>query len=55
MAADGRWTFTRPDGSTIRAAEFDEVEDFEGGLARVTVDERTGYIDPEGAFVWYPE
>ena len=51
---DGYWTFIRPDGSQIRTPEFDEVEDFAGGLAAVVVGEELGYIDEEGAYVWFP-
>ena len=50
-----RWTFIRPGGGTIRAAECDEVWDFEGGLARVRIGERIGYIGLEGSYVWFPE
>lgn len=49
------WTFARPDGSLVRTAEFDEVGDFEGGLARVRVGERFGYVNAEGQYVWYPQ
>ncbi|MEM1117308.1 MAG: WG repeat-containing protein [Bacteroidota bacterium] len=48
------WTFIRPDGTQIRDAEFDEVEDFSGGLAAVIAGEQLGYIDTEGAYVWFP-
>ncbi len=52
---DGRWTFIRPNGSTIHSYDFDEVWGFRGGVARVRLGERTGYVDREGDYVWYPE
>ncbi|MEZ4382788.1 MAG: WG repeat-containing protein [Nannocystaceae bacterium] len=44
----GAWGFVRADGTTAIAAEYDEVELFSGGLARVRKGRRWGMIDVDG-------
>lgn len=60
---DDKWTFIDKTGNTITKPQFDEVSAFEGGLARITMyslndenelEERYGYINKSGDYVWYP-
>ena len=61
---NGKWTFIDKSGNQIRSPEFDEVEPFINGLAMVKIripnemdddfTEKTGYIDKNGRFVWFP-
>ncbi len=55
---DGRWGFIDTSGNLIGEARYDEVRDFKNGLARVYQyfgeDERMGYIDRAGDYVWFP-
>ncbi|RMH61418.1 MAG: WG repeat-containing protein [Bacteroidetes bacterium] len=61
----GLWGFVDKNGRMVVEPQFQEVGDFEKGLALIRVelpdperDDRTitryGYIDREGAYVWYP-
>ncbi len=58
VMVDGQWGFIDTNGNLIGNAEFDEVRDFRNGLARVYKffgeDERMGYIDGAGKYVWFP-
>jgi hypothetical protein len=58
-----KWTFIDIDGAQIADANFDEVEPFYNGLARITIfvlneenelEEEFGYINKDGDYVWYP-
>lgn len=55
---DGKWGFINTEGNTSTSLEFDRVDDFENGLARVYVftaeDEKMGYVDQGGKYVWFP-
>ena len=55
---NGRWGYVDTSGNMITDYIFDEVSSFKNGLARVVQlvdeDERLGYIDRSGKFVWYP-
>jgi len=33
---------------------FDEAKEFEGGIARIKLGTKTGYIDKAGRYVWNP-
>lgn len=58
VMVDGYWGFIDTRGNMIADAQFDEVRDFKNGLARVYKffgeDERMGYIDQSGNYVWFP-
>lgn len=41
-------------GKLVIPYRFDEVEDFDDGIARVQMDRKVGYIDHAGRFVWAP-
>ena len=55
---DRKWTFVGTRGRLLATEEFDAVDDFYGGLARVQFgtgsNPRVGYVDRSGALVWYP-
>ena len=55
---NGRWGFINRQGRLITEAIFDEVLDFRNGAARVRLDEgddqKYGYVDADGAWLWYP-
>ena len=55
---NGRWGYINTSGEMITEVVFDEVSPFKNGLARVVQfvddDERLGYIDRSGKYVWYP-
>ena len=53
------WVYIRRrDGAVAIEREFTAIEPFDGGLARVFLGhgehQRLGYIDRDGAYVWYP-
>ena len=55
---NGLWGYIDTEGNWIRDPEFADVEPFRLGLARVRLDfgedERFGYIDRSGRYVWFP-
>jgi hypothetical protein len=51
---DGMWGFINESGTIIRSPEFDEVDRFEGGVAKVWLNERMGYVGPNGDYIWIP-
>jgi hypothetical protein len=55
---NGRWGFIDKDGNWITEPDFSEVEDFRQGVGRVLLvvgdDERLGYVDRDGKYLWYP-
>ena len=54
VRTEGRWGFIDEAGTVLRGPDFDEVEAFEGGVARVWVGELMGYIGTDGQYVWIP-
>ncbi|MDX1429812.1 MAG: WG repeat-containing protein, partial [Rhodothermales bacterium] len=56
---NNQWTYVnRRTGTITIELEFYQAEDFIGGVARVKTgnseSERTGYIDRNGDYIWYP-
>jgi hypothetical protein len=47
-----RWGFINRNGEFVIPLEYDHVEPFRGGLARVVKDRITGYINQQDEFVW---
>ncbi len=54
QADDKKWGFIDKSGRIAIRAKFDAAYDFQDGLAPVTVDEKFGYIDASGHYVWEP-
>lgn len=54
----GSWGFIDTQGNQIVSTKFGSVDDFDKGLALVRVavgeDEKYGYVDRAGKYVWYP-
>ena len=50
----GRWGFIDKTGKMVINPQFDEVESFSGGRARVKNETRIGYIDVTGNYVSNP-
>lgn len=48
------WGYIDKTGKIVIEARFDEADTFEGGLARVKVNGKWGYIDDRGQYVWNP-
>lgn len=53
VSKNGKWGFSNG-LTTVIQPQFDEVFSFKDGLACVEVDEKFGYINPEGEFVIEP-
>jgi hypothetical protein len=55
---DGKWGFIDTSGHFVISPQFDEAYSFESGAAQVRnghlADERIGYIDKTGKFIWNP-
>ncbi|MFB3890556.1 MAG: WG repeat-containing protein [Phycisphaerae bacterium] len=49
-----KFGFIDPTGKMVIPAQYDSVEAFDGGLSRVQVDKKFGYIDRKGNMVWAP-
>ena len=50
----GKFGFIDREGKLAIPAEFTEAWDFRGGLARVRVSDRFGYVDEAGRYVREP-
>lgn len=55
---DGQWGYIDTQGTVISESSFGAAEDFYGGLGRVRLDvgddQRYGYVDRTGTYVWFP-
>ena len=51
---DGAWGYINKHGEVVIAPRFDMAWTFSEGLALVGVEDRYGYIDKQGAYVWEP-
>lgn len=51
---DGKWGAIDRSGNMVIEPQFPDKLWFSGGLARVDIDEKIGYIDRTGKFVWSP-
>jgi WG repeat protein len=49
-----RYGYIDPSGALVIPDRFDGGEPFRGGLARVRVEGREGYVDAAGDLVWEP-
>ena len=63
MKVGGRWGYIDTTGKLVVNPQFDDVDDFDGALARVTIGQgsgtganapKIGYIDKTGKYVWNP-
>jgi hypothetical protein len=54
QSASGKFGFVDANGKAVIAPRFDDAADFHEGLARVTIKEKSGFIDNNGAWVIQP-
>ena len=50
----GKWGFIDRTGKVVINLQFDEAYSFSQGLSEIMIDEKVGYIDPNGRYVWEP-
>jgi hypothetical protein len=48
------WGLVDTLGRVLVVPQFDEIGEFDGGLARVFIDKKMGYIDLKGKSIWEP-
>ena len=48
IEVDGKWGYSDDRGNIVIPTQFDEACPFSEGLARVTRDQKSGYINPAG-------
>jgi hypothetical protein len=41
-------------GNMVIEPKFTEVDDFEDGITEVWIDDKMGYIDRKGNYIWKP-
>ena len=49
------WGYAAPDGTVLIPVQFDTAEDFELGVARVTLSGKVGLLHWNGSFLFEPE
>lgn len=50
----GKYGYINSLGKIVIPLQFDQAFDFSNGLATVRIDEKYGYIDFSGKYVWHP-
>lgn len=50
----GAWGFINTDNEVIIEPRFEHVLDFENGVCMVRIDNKRGYVDEKGRYVWKP-
>jgi hypothetical protein len=55
QADSRRWGYVNKTGKLVIMDRYDAVDQFVEGLARVVVNEKVGYIDTNGKYVWQPK
>jgi hypothetical protein len=51
---NGKWGYVDRTGKTVVEPQFDYTYGFHGGLAMVLIDDKFGYINPKGEYIWKP-
>ncbi|MEI9478590.1 MAG: WG repeat-containing protein [Deltaproteobacteria bacterium] len=54
IRVDGKTGFIDKSGKMVIPLMYDDVDSFSGGIAKVTINEKKGYIDKKGAYIWEP-
>ena len=52
VSVKGKWGYVDGGGKTVIEPNFDEAGGFTDGIARVTRDGKSGWIDKSGKYVW---
>ena len=55
QASDGKWGYMGADGSMLLKPKYDQAAAFANGVAQVWVEEKLGYIDKTGKYIWEPK
>jgi hypothetical protein len=50
-----QWGLINLDGKQVVSCRFDELREFDGGLAPAKVDGKAGFISPDGSWVIQPK
>ena len=54
MRTGGRWGFIDKAGKIVINPQFDDAMSFTNGMSRVRLSGKTGYIGPDGKYIWNP-